>query len=339
MREGLRTIPTLRRRRLKRMRLPRLTRKGRRRQVLAHAKKHSTPHDRFYSESRKAGRVRYYLDGPEDADVTVVFIHGFTLAASAWHLQVAHVAHEARCLLMDLRGHGNTGEYSVEDCTLEGAADDVARVLEAAKPKGPLVIVGHSLGGMVAINFLRRYPEFRARTAGLVLVATAVDSFASQGVPQVLALPVAEKIRNAAEASPAETATLREAIAALVAPTLAVTVFQTPMPPSVIDFHAQLINETPLSTYVGFLDSLQEHEEAEGVTLLSGIEGVVIVGEKDSVTPLSQAQRIVSLWPNAGLQVAPHAGHMIILEQPAIVNKAIDQMIEHAHSVGKTHTA
>lgn len=201
------------------------------------------------------------------------------------------------------------------------------------------MIVGHSLGGMVAINFLRRYPEFRARTAGLVLVATAVDSFASQGVPQVLALPVAEKIRNAAEASPAETATLREAIAALVAPTLAVTVFQTPMPPSVIDFHAQLINETPLSTYVGFLDSLQEHEEAEGATLLNGIEGVVIVGEKDSVTPLSQAQRIVSLWPNAGLQVAPHAGHMIILEQPAIVNKAIDQMIEHAHSVGKTHTA
>ncbi|AIT89607.1 alpha/beta fold hydrolase [Corynebacterium ulcerans] len=321
------------------MRLPRLTRKGRRRQALAHAKKHNTVHERFYSESRTTGRIRYYLDGPEDADVTVVFIHGFTLAASAWHLQVAHVAHEARCVLMDLRGHGSTGEYSVEDCTLDGAADDVARVLEAVKPNGPLVIVGHSLGGMVAINFLRRYPEFRTHTAGLVLVATAVDSFASQGVPQVLALPVAEKIRNAVEASPAETATLRESIAALVAPTLAVTVFQTPMPPSVIDFHAQLINETPLSTFVGFLDDLQEHEEVEGARLLSGIEGVVIVGEKDSVTPLSQAQRIVSLWPDAGLQVAPDTGHMIILEQPAIVNKAIDQMIEHAHSVGKLPTA
>lgn len=283
------------------MRLPRLTRKGRRRQALAHAKKHSTPHDRFYSESRKAGRVRYYLDGPEDADVTVVFIHGFTLAASAWHLQVAHVAHEARCLLMDLRGHGNTGEYSVEDCTLEGAADDVARVLEAAKPKGPLVIVGHSLGGMVAINFLRRYPEFRARTAGLVLVATAVDSFASQGVPQVLALPVAEKIRNAAEASPAETATLREAIAALVAPTLAVTVFQTPMPPSVIDFHAQLINETPLSTYVGFLDSLQEHEEAEGATLLNGIEGVVIVGRKGFSHPAQPSTKDCKFMAQCGI--------------------------------------
>ncbi|EIK55813.1 putative alpha/beta hydrolase fold family protein [Corynebacterium diphtheriae bv. intermedius str. NCTC 5011] len=183
---------------------------------------------------------------------------------------------------------------------------------------------------MVAINLLGRYPEIKQQTASVILVATAIESFASQGVPQVLALPVVEKVRDAVEASPTETARLREQIAALVAPTLAMTVFQTPMPREIVDFHAKLINDTPLSTYVGFLDDLQEHDEIDNARALSGIPGVVIVGEQDAVTPQSQSERIVSLWSDAGLQIAPNAGHMIILEQPAIVNKAIDQMVQQA---------
>ncbi|QOE68365.1 alpha/beta fold hydrolase [Corynebacterium diphtheriae] len=312
------------------MRLPRLTSKGRRRQVLARAKKMPVGPVHFFSESRVANGIHYYLDGPDDAEVTIVFIHGFTLAASAWHLQVAHCAPNARCLLMDLRGHGATGEFSVEECTIDGAADDVSSVIAAAHIKGPIVIIGHSLGGMVAINLLGRYPEIRQQTASVILVATAIESFASQGVPQVLALPVVEKVRDAVEASPTETARLREQIAALVAPTLAMTVFQTPMPREIVDFHAKLINDTPLSTYVGYLDDLQEHDEIDNARALSGIPGVVIVGEQDAVTPQSQSERIVSLWSDAGLQIAPNAGHMIILEQPAIVNKAIDQMVQQA---------
>lgn len=267
--------------------------------------------------------VHYFEYGlSTDSPVTVVFVHGFTLAASAWFMQVEAVAPHARCLAVDLRGHGETGRWPVPECTITGAADDVLTALTHAGVDGPLVFVGHSLGGMVVMNLLRRYPDLRARVQSVVLVSTAVDSIASQGIPQVLALPIVEKIRDAAEASPKDVARFRKRISRLVAPTLATTVFQTPLPASVINFHAKLIHSTPLDTYVGFLDELQSHNEVEGAKALRGIKGVVMVGTRDAVTEPEQSERIAELW-GCGLQFARDAGHMLIFEQPALVNKAI----------------
>ncbi|AZA11855.1 alpha/beta fold hydrolase [Corynebacterium gerontici] len=304
----------------------------RRKQALQSAQRNPIRRNNFFKEHRTIDGVHYYLDGPEDADVTIVYIHGFTLAAKSWHLQVAHIGDRARHVLIDLRGHGETGEYPIEDCTIDGAADDVALVYNHLGINGDTVVIGHSLGGMVALNLLRRFKKIRHNTRACILVATAVESFASQGFPQVLALPIVDNIRNAVELAPKQVQQFREDIAALIAPTLATTVFVHPTPDSIINFHAHMINDTPLNTLVGFLDDLQQHNETCAQHPLQDIPGAVIVGEKDLVTPLSQAQRIIDMWPSSSLQEIPDAGHMIILEQPWVINKALDHalnLVEH----------
>lgn len=282
----------------------------------------------YYDEARNVGKIRYYVDGPSDAPVTVVFVHGYTLAAKAWHMQVGHIHEHARCIMMDYRGHGSAEDYRSEECSIDGAADDVYHVLQDAQVNGPVIMVGHSLGGMVVFNLVRRYPEVKENLRGVIVISTAVDSFTTQGMPQILASPLVAKIHEAAEASPENAAGVKQSLANIVAPALAATIFRFGTPKEIVNFHAELINKTPLKTLVGYLDDLQHHGEMEGVAALNGIPGLVIVGDSDQVTPLSQSEKIVSIWKDAGLQVVPNAGHMIPLETPWIVDKAIDEMID-----------
>lgn len=278
--------------------------------------------------------VHWYEVGPLDADVTVVFVHGFTLAGESWYLQFEGLRKRwphARFLTLDLRGHGQTGAVAPELCTVDGAADDVLTVLNARAPKGKIVLVGHSLGGLVALNLVRRAPEdLYERIAGLVLVSTSIEELSAQGVPQVLASPIADQVRNAVEASPKQIRRLREELAAILAPTLAVAVFTKPTDYARIVFHAAMINETPLETFVGFLDDLQDHEESSVAPRLQRIPGAVIVGTKDLVTPEGQADVIVQMWPRATLVEVEGAGHMVILESPEEVNQTISRVIEQA---------
>lgn len=57
-----------------------------------------------FSQGHRVGKLRYYTEGDENSQVTLVFVHGYTLAAQAWHVQVAAFADQVRCIAMDLRG-------------------------------------------------------------------------------------------------------------------------------------------------------------------------------------------------------------------------------------------
>lgn len=269
---------------------------------------------------------------PATEPVTIVFIHGFTLAGESWYRQfnALRKSHpEARLLTMDLRGHGQTGAVPASLCTVEGAAADALAVIAERAATGKLIVVGHSLGGLIALHMVRAAEEsIRRRIAGVVLISTSIDKLAAQGVPQILASPVAEAARNAIESSPKEIRKFREAIAALMAPSLAVAVFARRTDYEIIEFHAAMINETPLETFVGYLDDLQDHDEFAAGPYLAGLPGAVLVGTKDDVTPRKQADLIMEKWPDAELVEVDGAGHMLPLEAPEAVNRAIERVLE-----------
>lgn len=106
--------------------------------------------------------------GPADAPA-IVFVHGTRVSRAAWAGQVRRLSGEFRCVALDLPGHG---VRTAEPFTLEGAADDVAAVIEAAVPAGRAILVGLSLGGYVALEAAARHPE---RVAGLVLSGCSTD--------------------------------------------------------------------------------------------------------------------------------------------------------------------
>ena len=269
---------------------------------------------------------------PAKEPVTIVFIHGFTLAGESWYRQfnALRKSHpEARLLTMDLRGHGQTGAVPASLCTVEGAAADALAVIAERAATGKLIVVGHSLGGLIALHMVRAAEEsIRRRIAGVVLISTSIDKLAAQGMPQILASPVADAARNAVESSPKEIRKFREAIAALMAPSLAVAVFARRTDYEIIEFHAAMINETPLETFVGYLDDLQDHDEFAAGPYLEGLPGAVLVGTKDDVTPRKQADLIMEKWPDAELVEVDGAGHMLPLEAPEAVNRAIERVLE-----------
>ena len=269
---------------------------------------------------------------PAKEPVTIVFVHGFTLAGESWYRQfnALRKSHpEARLLTMDLRGHGQTGAVPASLCTVEGAAADALAVIAERATTGKLIVVGHSLGGLIALHMVRAAEEsIRRRIAGVVLISTSIDKLAAQGVPQILASPVADAARNAIESSPKEIRKFREAIASLMAPSLAVAVFARRTDYEIIEFHAAMINETPLETFVGYLDDLQDHDEFAAGPYLEGLPGAVLVGTKDDVTPRKQADLIMEKWPDAELVEVDGAGHMLPLEAPEAVNRAIGRVLE-----------
>ena len=120
-------------------------------------------------ETAARGRlVVWDTPGPLGAP-TVILLHGVTLdAESNWATAIPTLAQSFRVLAPDLCGHG-AGPPARVPYRLEDCAADVAAMVRALGT-GPVIVVGYSMGGMIAQVFWHQYPEL---TAGLVLCATA----------------------------------------------------------------------------------------------------------------------------------------------------------------------
>lgn len=110
-----------------------------------------------------------------DSDqLTVVFCHGYSLNLDLWHYQRLAVRGRYRTVFWDQRGHGRSRRGPTGSATIEQMGADLRAVIEATAPEGPLVLVGHSMGGMTIMSLAAHEPElFEARVVGVALVATS----------------------------------------------------------------------------------------------------------------------------------------------------------------------
>ena len=114
-----------------------------------------------YAESKTARR-RNASD-----DVTLVFAHGYALNLDCWHFQREAFRGKHRMAFYDQRSHGRSARSDREHATIDQLGDDLARVIETVAPKGRVILVGHSMGGMSIIAFAERHPAvFADRVVG-----------------------------------------------------------------------------------------------------------------------------------------------------------------------------
>jgi long-chain acyl-CoA synthetase len=106
---------------------------------------------------------------PDGAEKTIVFMHGYAGCAETWEKQINHFAHQYRVVVPDLRGHGQS-DAPYSDYTMPELVDDIHAIADSLGIKDRFVLVGHSFGGSICIEYAVAHPEC---LESLILIATA----------------------------------------------------------------------------------------------------------------------------------------------------------------------
>lgn len=106
---------------------------------------------------------------PEGVEATLLFVHGYAGCADTWEHQINHFAKSYRVVAPDLRGHGNS-DAPFTKYTMPEMVSDLKAVVDQLHLPSRFVVVGHSFGGSICVEFANAFPE---RVAKLVLIATA----------------------------------------------------------------------------------------------------------------------------------------------------------------------
>ena len=242
---------------------------------------------------------------------TVVLAHGWTLTRASWLPVVEQlVAAGVRVVTYDQRGHGGSSPLRGRP-TVRMLGGDLAAVLDVVAPRGRVLLGGHSMGGMTVMAYAGLHPdEFRTRVAGTVLVATSAGD-----------------LQNRLSAVEARLMALASRMPGIPAGRFVTTrgqrrlLFGADADPSHVQLTRDMVARTSLPTMGRFFGALGEHDESEALSQLAGIPTVVLVGDRDRLTPPRHGRRLAELIPHAELRILTGRGHMLVYE-------ATDEVVE-----------
>jgi pimeloyl-ACP methyl ester carboxylesterase len=274
--------------------------------------------------------------GPTDAPVTVVFAHGFCLRMGAFHFQRMRLADEwgaqVRMIFYDQRGHGRSGAAAPETYTLTQLGKDLETVLQVIAPRGPIVLVGHSMGGMTVLSHARQFPQhYGGRIVGAALIASAAEGVAESPLGEILNNRGLEAVVRAARSAPKLVHRGRNAARSLIGPILrAASYSDMRVSRSVVAFSERMMLGTPIATMVEFLRALQVHDETSALSTLARIPTLIVCGDHDLLTPAEYSRKMAEVLPESELVIVAKAGHLVLLERPASVNDGLVRLVRQA---------
>ncbi|MFA1549105.1 alpha/beta fold hydrolase [Actinomadura chokoriensis] len=275
------------------------------------------------------------VDGPDDAGLTVVFSHGYTLNQDSWHYQRRDLQGSLRTVFWDQRSHGRSGRSEPWHATVDQTGDDLFAVLKATVgPDEPVVLVGHSMGGMSIMALAERHPElFDRQVVGVALVNTSCGDLAEMtlGLPLVLA-KVLRPLAPGTLRGLGRRADLVDRARGLGADLAFVVTRKMAfadryVSPSVVDFLEQMIRATPIDVIAEFYPALIGHDKSGCLGVLGGVPTLILAGGRDRLTPVEHARRIAEALPEAELVEVEVAGHVLPLEYPGVVTGGLRRLI------------
>jgi len=280
--------------------------------------------------------------GPVESDgPTVVFAHGYTQELAVWHYQRQAFAADnpGRLVFYDQRSHGKSGRSSGEHSTIDQLGRDLYAVLQACAPRGPIVLVGHSMGGMTIMALADQHPElFGTRIIGVALLSTSTGKLAEAafGLPSAV-VPVTSRvlpfITRGMRTRPQvfeRGRRLGTDLAFLISRSWAFG--SRDVSPALVEFVERMTANTPVDVIAEFYDTFTDHDKLDALDVLDRVETVVLVGSKDKLTPLSHSQLMAETVPSAQLVVVEGAGHMVQLERAPLVNLHLRALLRRART-------
>ncbi|WP_439946310.1 alpha/beta fold hydrolase [Streptomyces sp. BBFR109] len=292
------------------------------------------------------GPRRRRLFGRKDpAPVTVVFSHGYCLSQDSWHFQRAALRGVVRTVHWDQRSHGRSGrgvDQLKDDVplTIDQLGRDLKAVLDAAVPEGPIVLVGHSMGGMTVMALAAQYPELiRERVVATAFVGTSSGRLGEVnfGLP-VAGVNAVRRVLPGVLKALGQRAELvekgRRATADLFAGIIKRYSFAgRDVDPAVARFAERMIESTPIDVVAEFYPAFTDHDKTEALALFADMPVLVLAGLQDLVTPSEHSEAIAGLLPEAELVLVPDAGHLVMLEHPEVVTDRLADLLTRAGAV------
>jgi pimeloyl-ACP methyl ester carboxylesterase len=298
----------------------------------------------FFVTADDGTALHVQVDEPErdlpEGTPTLVFCHGYSLSSDSWYFQRAQLQGRFRMVFWDQRGHGRSAMGATETATIDHLGADLWTVLREVVPDGPIVLVGHSMGGMTVMALADQAPDlFGSRIKGVVFVSTSAGGrglgrfghgdtswggWMDQAVPttmralsQVPYLGQGRRLGRDVEAFFVERYT-----------------FACDVSPALVLMATELLSGTDLGVVSAFMPAFAQHDKRDALKTLRDIDVVVMVGDADVLTPVRHSDRIVEELPRAEYIVVRPGGHLLMMEHPEIVTEHIVEVVERAGRSG-----
>ncbi|MFB7598258.1 alpha/beta fold hydrolase [Streptomyces sp. NPDC056160] len=290
-------------------------------------------------------RRRRLFGRKDPAPVTVVFSHGYCLSQDSWHFQRAALRGVVRTVHWDQRSHGRSGRGVAQGrddvpLSIDQLGRDLKAVLDAAVPEGPIVLVGHSMGGMTVMALAAQYPELiRDRVVATAFVGTSSGRLGEVnfGLP-VAGVNAVRRVLPGVLKALGQRAELvergRRATADLFAGIIKRYSFAgRDVDPAVARFAERMIESTPIDVVAEFYPAFTDHDKTGALALFTDLPVLVLAGVQDLVTPSAHSEAIADLLPEAELVLVPDAGHLVMLEHPEVVTDRLADLLTRAGAV------
>lgn len=250
--------------------------------------------------------VHYLLEGPENAPV-VMFSNSLGTSLSIWDAQAAALRDKYRVLRYDTRGHGLTDAPAAGDTgyTMERLAEDAAALIKALGLKR-VHLCGLSIGGMLGQKLAAKSPEL---LSSLILCDTAAYMNPDVWDERIAA------IRKGGI----------EVVAAGTMQRWFTPRFHEQQPDALQGIRNMLVR-TPVEGYVGCAYAIRNMNlRADDARIVCPT--LIIVGEDDPATPVAAARELNATIKGSKLVIIPQAAHIVTIEQPAAVSRAIGDFL------------
>lgn len=231
----------------------------------------------------------------------LLLLHGFPFDHTIWNTVIALMDKGIRIIAPDLRGHGlskvSNGDYFISDM-----AADIVRLLDRLQID-KVVVAGHSMGGYIALDFYRNFPD---RISGLVLISSHINPDSAD--KKKSRFESIEKINK-----------LGAAVALANMPSLLT------LDPKAKDLCIKLIGKMDSTGAAGAQFAMAHRRSSEELWKSMLIRQLVIAGNEDQLIPIETSRSISDLSKNSSFIEIENAGHMPMLEAPERVAEALEK--------------
>ncbi len=268
--------------------------------------------------------------------LTVIFAHGYALNLDCWHFQRKALRGVGKLVFYDQRSHGRSGRSPKDSVSIDQLGRDLRGILDEFAPEGPVVLIGHSMGGMTIMAMADQHPElFGDRIIGTGLVSTSAgdldrDAIVLPGLAGRIVRRYATPTLNLLARVPDVVESGRKAGTDISYLLTRMYSFGSDVPSSYTEFVNAMIAGTPISVIADFYPIFALHDKYDALQALQKTECLVICGDNDHLTPFRHSEEIVRHVPGAELVRVDACGHIGFLEHHDLFTESLRHMIEGA---------